>query len=173
MCERERETEHEWGRGRERERHRIGNRLQALSHQPRAWRGARTHRPRDRDLAEVGRLTDCATQAPRGALIKYTHRHDAPDSKAYVLSSTSHLTLQPHTKMAQFHRNGDSLSQSNAAFWERWRKQHVSWMWQQLEFWGFTQCFPNNHVSAASPPTSDHLGGHWVKIGHLSKYWQC
>ena len=58
------ETEHEQGRGRERGRHRIGNRLQALSHQPRARRGARTHGPRDRDLAEVGRLTDCATQAP-------------------------------------------------------------------------------------------------------------
>ena len=63
-----RETEHERERGRERGRHRIGNRLQALSHQPRAQRGARrgarTHGPRDRDLAEVGRLTDCATQAP-------------------------------------------------------------------------------------------------------------
>ena len=45
-------------------RHRIGSRLQALSHQPRARRGARTPGPRDRDLAEVGRLTDCATQAP-------------------------------------------------------------------------------------------------------------
>ena len=43
----------------------TGSRLQALSHQPRAQRGARTHGPRDRDLAEVGRLTDCATQAPR------------------------------------------------------------------------------------------------------------
>ena len=54
------------GRGAERGRHRIGNRLQALSHhQPRARRGARTPRPRDRDLAEVGRLTDCATQVPR------------------------------------------------------------------------------------------------------------
>ena len=61
---RERETEHERGRRRERGRHRIGNRLQTLSHQPRAWRGARTHGPRDRDLAEVGRSTDCATQAP-------------------------------------------------------------------------------------------------------------
>ena len=30
------ETEHERGIGRERGRHRIGNRLQALSHQPRA-----------------------------------------------------------------------------------------------------------------------------------------
>ena len=40
------------------------NRLQSLSHQPRARRGAQTHGPRDSDLAEVGRLTDCATQAP-------------------------------------------------------------------------------------------------------------
>ena len=56
--------EDERARGRERGRHRIGNRLQALSHQPRARRGARTHGPRDRDLAEVGRLTDWATQAP-------------------------------------------------------------------------------------------------------------
>ena len=62
----QRETEHERGRGRERGRHRIRNRLQAPSHRPRAWRGARTHGPRDRDLAEVGRLTDCATQAPQG-----------------------------------------------------------------------------------------------------------
>ncbi|VFV37240.1 glucokinase regulatory protein [Lynx pardinus] len=61
----QRETEHEWARGRERGRHRIGNRLQALSHQPRAGRGARTHGPQDRDLAEVGCLTDCASQAPR------------------------------------------------------------------------------------------------------------
>ena len=53
------------GGGAERERHRIGNRLQAPSHQPRARRGAQTHRPRDRDLTEVGRLTDCATQAPQ------------------------------------------------------------------------------------------------------------
>uniref|UniRef100_A0ABI7WU26 Androgen induced 1 n=1 Tax=Felis catus TaxID=9685 RepID=A0ABI7WU26_FELCA len=60
-----RETEHERARGRERGRHRIGNRLQAPSHQPRARCGARTHGPRDRNLAEVGRLTDCATQAPR------------------------------------------------------------------------------------------------------------
>ena len=30
----QRETEHERGRGRERGRHRIGNRLQALSHHP-------------------------------------------------------------------------------------------------------------------------------------------
>ena len=61
----QRETEHERGRGRERGRHRIGNRLQALSHQPGARRGAGTHGPRDRDLSEVRRPTDCATQAPQ------------------------------------------------------------------------------------------------------------
>ena len=60
----QRETEHERGRGRERGRHRIGNRLQAPSHQPRARHGARTHGPQDRDPAEVGGSTDCATQAP-------------------------------------------------------------------------------------------------------------
>ena len=47
---RQRETQHEQGRGRERGRHRIGSRLQAPSHQPRARRGARTHGPRDCDL---------------------------------------------------------------------------------------------------------------------------
>ena len=60
----ETEGARKWERGRERGRHRIGNRLQAPSHQPRARRRAQTHEPRDRDLAEVGRLTDCATQAP-------------------------------------------------------------------------------------------------------------
>ena len=48
---RQRETEYEWGRGRERGRHRIRNRLQALSWQPRARRGARTRGPRDHDLS--------------------------------------------------------------------------------------------------------------------------
>ena len=60
------ERDRTWtGEGQRERGHRIGNRLQAPSHQPRAWRGARTHAPRDRDLAEVGRLTDCATQAPQ------------------------------------------------------------------------------------------------------------
>ena len=45
------ETEHEQGRARERGRHSIRNRLQALSCQHRARRGARTHRPRDHDLS--------------------------------------------------------------------------------------------------------------------------
>ena len=48
---RQRETEHERGRVRERGRHRIWNRLQALSGQHRARRGARTHRPWDHDLS--------------------------------------------------------------------------------------------------------------------------
>ena len=70
----DRERDRAWtGEGqRERGRHRIGNRLQAPSHQPRAWRGARTPGPRDRDLAEVRRLTDCATQAPLYSLFLQT-----------------------------------------------------------------------------------------------------
>ena len=47
----ERETECKRGKGRERGRHRIQSRLQAMSCQHRAQRGARTHRPRDRDLS--------------------------------------------------------------------------------------------------------------------------
>ena len=62
------ETEHERGRVRERGRHRIWNRLQALSRQPTAWRGARTHGLRDHDLSQVGRLTDWATQAPQNTV---------------------------------------------------------------------------------------------------------
>uniref|UniRef100_A0A8C8WN27 Family with sequence similarity 227 member A n=1 Tax=Panthera leo TaxID=9689 RepID=A0A8C8WN27_PANLE len=42
--------EPEWGKGRERGRHRIRSRLQALSCQPRAQRGARTQKWRDGDL---------------------------------------------------------------------------------------------------------------------------
>ena len=46
IFERETDTEQEQGRGRERGRHRIQSRLQALSYQHRAQRGARTHRLR-------------------------------------------------------------------------------------------------------------------------------
>ena len=51
------------GGGAERERQ---NRKQAPGSEPSAQsrREAQTHRPRDGDLAEVGRLTDCTTQAP-------------------------------------------------------------------------------------------------------------
>ena len=48
----ERETEHEQGRGRKRGRQRIWNRLQALSCQHRAQRGAQTHGPQDHDLSQ-------------------------------------------------------------------------------------------------------------------------
>ena len=50
------ETEHEWGRGRERGRHGTWSRLQALSCQPRSWRGARTHEQWDHDLSRSWRL---------------------------------------------------------------------------------------------------------------------
>ena len=47
----DRERQHERGRVRGRGRHRIWNRLRALSCQHGAWRGARTHGPRDHDLS--------------------------------------------------------------------------------------------------------------------------
>ena len=42
----------------------TGSRLGAISPELDAGLELTTHEPRDRDLAEVGRLTDCATQAP-------------------------------------------------------------------------------------------------------------
>ena len=49
---RETETECEWVRDRERGRHRIWSRIQALSSQPRAQCGARTHELWDHDLSQ-------------------------------------------------------------------------------------------------------------------------
>ena len=76
-----REREREWGRNREREgdtESEAGSRLRAVSTESNVGleltdrgleltdRGLELNGPRDRDLAEVGRLTDCATQAPLG-----------------------------------------------------------------------------------------------------------
>ena len=47
----ERKTEREQGMDRERGRHRIWSRLQGLSYQHRAWRGAWTHELWDQDLS--------------------------------------------------------------------------------------------------------------------------
>ena len=62
LRERERDRA-EQGRGRERGRHRIWSRLQALSCQHRARRGAQTSQPWDPGWAKVRRLTHWATQA--------------------------------------------------------------------------------------------------------------
>ena len=58
------ETECEQRRGRERGRHRIRSRLQAPSCQHRARRGARPTNGEIMTWADVGRLTDWATQVP-------------------------------------------------------------------------------------------------------------
>ena len=42
----------------------TGSRLRAISPEPDAGLEPTHHGSRDRDLAEVGRLTDCATQVP-------------------------------------------------------------------------------------------------------------
>ena len=54
---RETETEQEQGRSRERGRHRIGSRLQALSHHHRAQCGALTHKQQDHDLSRSRTLS--------------------------------------------------------------------------------------------------------------------
>ena len=60
----ERKTECKWGRGKEKWRHRIQSRLQALSCQHEAWRGARTHGPRDHDPSWSQTFTQRSCQAP-------------------------------------------------------------------------------------------------------------
>ena len=100
----QRETEHERGRGRERGKHRIGNRLQALSHQPRARRGARTPGPRDRDLAEVGRLTDCATQAPLGCVFKSLVNFNIFFTGPFCIHSCPLIHPSPKTRIS-IHRH--------------------------------------------------------------------
>ena len=64
---RQRETEHERGWGRERGRHRMGSRLQALSHQPRARCGAQTHEPWDQDLSWSQESVASLFEPPRHA----------------------------------------------------------------------------------------------------------
>ena len=62
------------GRGRERGRHRIRNRLQTLSCQHRAWRGARTHGLWDHDLSWSQMLNRLSHPgAPGRTFLDYTH----------------------------------------------------------------------------------------------------
>ena len=122
------------GGGAERGRHRIGNRLQDLSHQPRAWCGARTHRPRDRDLAEVGRLTDCATQAPLGMHFWHDDERDFRHCCSQGWNDISViLVLFLHLSSA-FHV---LLSVSCMLSSWRWKYRWLSWLsiWLQLRSW--------------------------------------
>ena len=69
----DRETEHEQGRGRERGRQRIQSRLQALSCQHRAGRGAWTHESWDHGLCwsqTLNRLSHPGAPRPGNNLIK-------------------------------------------------------------------------------------------------------
>ena len=73
---RERETELKQ-KGAERETHRIWSKLQALSCQHRAWRGAQIHVPQYHARAEAGRLTHWATQVPQGHPRALDVHHDS------------------------------------------------------------------------------------------------
>ena len=75
----ETEREHKQGRGRERGRHRIRSRLQALSCQHRARRGARTHRPWDHDLSRSRTLNRLSHPgAPTGTHYKCSKKNVVP-----------------------------------------------------------------------------------------------
>ena len=116
---RQRETEHEQGRGRERGRHRIGSRLQALSHQPRARRGARTHRPRDRDLS-WSRTLNRLSQPGAPKCLFILERESASQGGAEGRKKTQNLKQTPGSELsaqslmqAQTHELQDQdLSQS-------------------------------------------------------------
>ena len=86
--EKQRDTEHEQGRGRERGRHRIRSRLQALSCQHRARRGARTHKPRDHDLSRSQSPNHGTTQAPCPPLLLA-----APVLNFFLKTSSGYLAL--------------------------------------------------------------------------------
>ena len=62
VCVWERERERDWGKGRERRRERISNRFLPVSTEP-TQHGAWTHKREIMTCAEVGCLTDWATQA--------------------------------------------------------------------------------------------------------------
>ena len=68
IWERERQSASRGG-GRERRRHRIRSRLQALSSQHRARRGAQTHRPWDHDRSWSWTLNRLSHQAPQSNAI--------------------------------------------------------------------------------------------------------
>ena len=87
----ERETEHEQGRGRER-RHRIGSRLQALSCQHRARRGARTHEPQDHDLSRSWMLNRLSHPGAPWTLL-VTFLTSSPTTFSFFYSTASTLAL--------------------------------------------------------------------------------
>ena len=89
---RHRETEHEQGRGRERGRHRIRSRLQALSCQHRARRGARTHRPWDHDLSRSWTLNRLSHPGAPSSISTYRLSWSIVLSTSFISLLFSHLT---------------------------------------------------------------------------------
>ena len=92
--ERERETEREWGRNRERGRHRIRSRLQALSCQHRSDAGLEPRNCKIMTWAEVGRVTDWATQVCQKLqkVIK-VRVHSTTNSRILIVLEAVSITL--------------------------------------------------------------------------------
>ena len=95
------------GGGSERGRHGIRNRLQALSCQHRARRGARTHGPRDHDPSWSRRSTDWATQAPQEIQILKLYPRPAKwktcvhSYSVVIIHSKNFFFLSPKTQELQ------------------------------------------------------------------------
>ena len=128
------ERDRAWTGEGQRGRHRIGNRLQALSHQPSARRGARTHGPWDRDLAEVGRFTDCATQAPLFLIMWGT---------SILFSRVAAPICIPTNSARGFpflHIISSIYSLLICSFWPLWLAWGDTWVWFWFVFpwWGAT-----------------------------------
>ena len=121
------ETEHEQGRGRQRGRHRIRSRLQALSCQHRAWRGARTHEPKIMTWAAVRCLTNWATQVPPSNLFKVFSK-----SSLFTLSRPSLFLVAakwPHSRLwavllSYFHRLQETLQLCKICSFTLWTYLH-------------------------------------------------
>ena len=121
---RQRETEHEQGRSRERGRHRIGNRLQALSCQHRAWRGARTHGPWDHDLSWSRTLNQPSHPgAPRICRVSRSGSFNTLREMAYFLLTNYELCILHCVFLDTWHLK----MQSNPYF----KSYHVSVAWMK------------------------------------------
>ena len=122
-----RETECKQGRGRERGRHRIRNRLQAQSGQPRARHGARTHEPWDRDLSRsqmLNRLSHSGAPFSHYTLQIFLHQSNLchtcisnPSLASDFFFLILFLRERQSTSRGGVVREGDTESKAGSRLW--------------------------------------------------------
>ena len=129
MRQRETERDRAWmGEGqRERGRHRIQNRLQALSCQHRAWRGARTHESWDHGLSwsrTLNRLSHPGAPWPTYLNITY-HLSNNPDPLFLALFSIVFASFL----FVCFKKNFFTRLYKNTIGVSGWFSQLSIWLW--------------------------------------------